>query len=140
MTEPTPETIALVKEWVFYAEEDFKNAEHTLTMTEACPLSTVCFHAQQVVEKYIKAFLTFQAIPFARTHDTENLIYQLPNEIQLPLSIEEQRLLTDYATVSRYPGEWEPIDRSDAELAFTCAQKVRKIIRSHLPLKTFAPC
>ena len=57
MTKPSPETIVLVKEWIFYAEEDFRNAEHTLTMTENCPFSTVCFHAQQVVEKYIKAFL-----------------------------------------------------------------------------------
>ena len=137
MTEPTPETIALVKKWIFYAEEDFSNAEHTLTMTENCPFSTVCFHAQQVAEKYIKAVLTFHAIPFARTHDIENLVHQLPKEIQLPLSIEEQRLLTDYATVSRYPGEWEPVDRSDAESAFTCAQKVRKIIRSYPPLKAF---
>jgi len=132
MNAPSPETLALVKEWVFYAEEDFRNAEHTLTMKENCPFSTVCFHAQQTVEKYIKAFLTLRAIPFARTHDIENLIYQLPAEIQLPLSVEEQRLLTDYATVSRYPGEWEPVELTDAEEAVVLAKKVREIIRPNL--------
>ena len=89
MKNPSPETMVLVKEWIFYAEEDFRNAEHTLTMTENCPFSTVCFHAQQVVEKYIKAFLTLRAIPFARTHDIENLIHQLLEDIQIPLSVEE---------------------------------------------------
>ena len=136
MKKPSPETIVLVKEWIFYAEEDFRNAEHTLTMTENCPFSTVCFHAQQVVEKYIKAFLTLRAIPFARTHDIENLIHQLPEDIQIPLSIEEQRLLTDYATVSRYPGEWEPIDRCDAKSAVALAKKVREMIRPHFPPET----
>ena len=136
MIEPSPETIALVKGWIFYAEEDFRNAEHTLTLKENCPFSTVCFHAQQVVEKYIKAFLTLRTIPFARTHDIENLIHQLPEEIQLSLSVEEQRLLTDYATVSRYPGEWEPINRSDAKSAVELAVKVRKIIQPHLPTTT----
>ncbi|MFT5368684.1 MAG: hypothetical protein ACI8V2_003651 [Candidatus Latescibacterota bacterium] len=37
MNEPSPETLVLVKEWVFYAEEDFRNAEHTLTMAEKLP-------------------------------------------------------------------------------------------------------
>lgn len=132
MNEPSPETLVLVKEWIFYAEEDLRNAEHTLTLKENCPFSTVCFHAQQMVEKYIKAFLTLRAIPFARTHDIENLIHQLPAEIQLPLSVEEQRLLTDYATVSRYPGEWEPVDLTDAEQAVLLAKKTREIIRPHL--------
>jgi HEPN domain-containing protein len=76
--------------------------------------------------------LTLRAIPFARTHDIENLIHQLPTEVQLPLSVEEQRLLTDYATVSRYPGEWEPVDFTDAKLAVTLAQTVREIIRPYL--------
>ena len=132
MKKPSPETLVLVKEWVFYAEEDLRNAEHTLTLKEDCPFSTICFHAQQTIEKYIKAFLTLHAIPFARTHDIENLMHQLPAEIQLPLSVVEQRLLTDYASVSRYPGEWEPVDLTDAELAVTLAQKVREVIRPHL--------
>jgi len=34
-----------------------KNAVHTLKMGRDCPTDTVCFHSQQCIEKYIKAFL-----------------------------------------------------------------------------------
>jgi HEPN domain-containing protein len=46
------ETLHIVRQWVEKAEEDLINARHTLTLREHCPFSTVCFHAQQVVEKY----------------------------------------------------------------------------------------
>ena len=52
-----PDPAFLAREWVEKAEEDLTNAEHTLTMEAHCPFSTVCFHAQQCVEKYIKALL-----------------------------------------------------------------------------------
>lgn len=42
-------------EWVAKAEEDLKTAAHTLKLGRSCPTATVCFHAQQSVEKYLKA-------------------------------------------------------------------------------------
>jgi hypothetical protein len=48
------ELFTVVRQWVEKAEEDFRNAEYTLTLKERCPLNTVCFHAQQCVEKYLK--------------------------------------------------------------------------------------
>ena len=42
---------AVVREWLDKAENDLKNAAHTLEMGEACPTDTVCFHAQQCAEK-----------------------------------------------------------------------------------------
>ena len=43
-----PEQIHLARQWIARAEEDLLNAEHTLTMRDNCPLSTVCFHLDQV--------------------------------------------------------------------------------------------
>lgn len=43
--------------WIKKAEGDLKTAEHTLTLKERCPFDTVCFHAQQCAEKYLKALL-----------------------------------------------------------------------------------
>ena len=57
----------------------------------------------------------------------------LPDSIWLKLSIEEQRRLTDYATVARYPGDYEPIQLSEAKHSLTLARRVRKEIRSFLP-------
>lgn len=49
--------LSVVREWVVKAENDLKNAAHTLKMGEAGPMDTVCFHAQQCAEKYLKASL-----------------------------------------------------------------------------------
>ena len=38
-----PEQIDVVRPWVDKADNDLKNAVHTLTMGEDCPLDTVCF-------------------------------------------------------------------------------------------------
>ena len=52
-----PEQLHVIKQWIEKAEEDYKNAEYTLTLEEDCPVSTVCFHSQQCIEKYLKALL-----------------------------------------------------------------------------------
>ena len=46
--------------WIKKAESDLKTAEHTLTLKENCPFDTVCFHAQQCAEKYLKALLVYK--------------------------------------------------------------------------------
>jgi HEPN domain-containing protein len=127
------DVIDLVHQWVERAEEDFRTAEYTLTMPENCPYGTICFHAQQCVEKYIKALLVWRAIDFPKTHDIGELIQLLPSGVALPLTEAEQELLTDYATGTRYPGDREPISRTEAEEAVTMARKVREVIRTHLP-------
>ena len=43
--------IAVCAEWVAKAENDLTNAAHTLKLGASCPTDTVCFHAQQCVEK-----------------------------------------------------------------------------------------
>ena len=63
------------------AEEDFRNAEYTLTMPKNCPYSTVCFHCQQCVEKYIKAMLVLHEVEFPRIHDIGELIRLLPENM-----------------------------------------------------------
>ena len=40
--------------------------------------------------------------------------------------------LNRYSIESRYPGDWDPISRSDAEEAVAIAQRVRDIIKNVL--------
>ena len=63
--------ITVVHEWVIKAENDLRAASHILKLGEECPTDTVCFHAQQCVEKYLKAFLVLEGIDFPKTHDIE---------------------------------------------------------------------
>jgi HEPN domain-containing protein len=43
-----------VGDWIALAEEDLLNIENNLSASRV-PWSTVCFHAQQGAEKYLKA-------------------------------------------------------------------------------------
>jgi HEPN domain-containing protein len=98
--------IAVVGEWVSKAENDLKNAAYTLQMGEECPTDTVCFHAQQCVEKYLKALLVLKGIDFPKTHDVSRIVSFLPKSVGIKLTAEEQGRLTSYATVTRYPGDY----------------------------------
>lgn len=115
------------------AENDLKTAAHTLKMGRDCPTDTVCFHGQQSVEKYLKALLVCKGIDFPKTHDIERLVALLPENVWLRLSIEEQRRLTAYATVTRYPGDYEPIPLAEAQRSVRIAGRVRKELRRFLP-------
>ena len=42
---------SVAREWVVKAENDLKAAAQILKLANECPTDTVCFHAQQCVEK-----------------------------------------------------------------------------------------
>lgn len=123
----------IVRAWIQKAENDLKTATLTLRFEEECPTDTVCFHVQQCVEKYLKAFLTHRGIDFPKVHDLKQIVRLLPPGVQVPLSREDQDQLTEYATAMRYPGDYEPIGVKEAKRAVRMAQRVRKAIREKLP-------
>ncbi|MBA2592746.1 MAG: HEPN domain-containing protein [Gammaproteobacteria bacterium] len=114
------------------AENDLTNAAHVLKLAAECPTDTVCFHAQQCVEKYLKALLVFHGIDFPKTHDIEKLVALLPARADTRLTAEEQGRLTDYATTTRYPGSGEML-LTEARRAVVLARRVRRQVRSLLP-------
>ena len=129
----------VVREWVVKAENDLTTARHTLTLEDDCPTDTVCFHAQQCVEKYIKALLVLRQIPFSKTHNISELLHMLPAKFHNLLLPPERTLLTNYAVVTRYPGGYGEIALSDARKAVRIAVRVRKAIRAFLPKSALPP-
>ena len=123
----------MVRGWVEKAENDLQNATLTLRAGRACPADTVAFHAQQCAEKYLKALLSFRAVDFPKIHDIEELLALAALGDQARLSVEAQRLLTSYATVTRYPGDYEPVSLSEARRAVRLARRVRAAVRRILP-------
>ena len=120
------------KDWVQRAENDLRNAEHTLTLVEDCPFDTICFHAQQCAEKYLKALLTFRGIPFRYTHDLIDLFGSLPQADQPALGQIRLGVLTPYVVEGRYPGTAE-LNRAEAERAVAIAHRTRDAVRALLP-------
>ena len=89
--------LSVVRSWFKKAENDLTNAERTMKM-EIPPCDTICFHAQQCAEKYLKGFLTFYEIDFPKTHSVEELVRLCKNVVP---SIESEvgvvEILLNYA-------------------------------------------
>jgi len=64
---------------------------------------SVGFHAQQVVEKCLKAVLACHQVEVRRTHDLSRLIELLrEHSLPLPPNADSLELLTPYAVMARY--------------------------------------
>jgi len=99
--EPKPAT-AEAQALLRAAERDRKTVELLLQHPDA-PVSSVCFHAQQYLEKAMKAVLVSNAVIFRRTHDLEQLADLLEQQgIELPLSKDQLKRLIPFAVTIRY--------------------------------------
>ena len=113
---------ATPEEWLKHAHSDLKLAQLG-RRNEGVLHEQVCFHAQQTVEKTLKAVLLFCNIDFPLTHDLEELIDILERAgISLPQEIRDIGTLTPYAVETRYPGCWEEITIHDVEEAIHLAE------------------
>ena len=121
-----------VRPWIEKAENDLLNAEHTLTLERHCPYDTVCFHAQQCAEKYLKGLLVSLGVRFRRTHDLGFLIGLVRMRTSLKISTQAVLMLNRYAVEARYPGPWEPYTDDEARAALANARLVRRVIRDQL--------
>jgi HEPN domain-containing protein len=133
MSGPDDALQTTVRQWIEKAENDLTVAAHSLKLRDKCPTDTVCFHAQQCIEKYHKVLLIVNLIDFPKTHDLNALARLLRKPLMSLLTDEERRRLTEYATVLRYPGDYEPITLSEARGAVRIARHVRREIRHLLP-------
>lgn len=70
MSDPQTE---FARQWLKKAENDVITARQTLALEDG-PTDTPCFHAQQAVEKSLKALLTANGIVFPYTHDVIALL------------------------------------------------------------------
>ena len=100
---------------------------------EECPFDTACFHAQQCAEKYLKGWLVYSNVDFPRTHDLVVLLRQAEEVGLRGTNLREVQPLNRYAIEARYPGDWEPIDRDEAERAVALARRLRTAVRTLLP-------
>jgi len=122
------------REWVAKAEEDYL-AALDLSRRRKVPLwSSVCFHAQQSAEKYLKARLQEAGLRIPKTHDLEvvlNLLLGI-EPLWLALTPASQRL-TDFAVDFRYPGH--DAQKAHAREALKDAKIIRQEVRISLGLR-----
>lgn len=130
---PGDDLVSVVRQWIAKAENDLKNASHSLKLGKECPTDTVGFHAQQCIEKYIKATLLMSGSEFPKVHDLEKLVRLLPHGVLADWKLSEQRRITAYAAMTRYPGDYEPITLAEARAAVRITRKIRSDLRRLMP-------
>jgi HEPN domain-containing protein len=125
-----PETL----EWVNKAEGDYRTTKRELQVINDPNPDAVCFHAQQCVEKYLKAFLVESGINFPKTH---NLLYLLDLLVVVDGSLTAYRDILrrlDAGSVQfRYPGSTASQDI--AEELFLDMEQFRTIVRKRFQLE-----
>lgn len=97
------ETKDYVRQWILKAGDDLIVIEK-LTQFEVVANSAVCFHCQQVVEKYLKAYLIAQGIEIKKTHNIEFLLAEC-EEFDPDFSAIDPKDLNDFGVDIRYPGD-----------------------------------
>ncbi len=122
-----------ITEWLQKARNDLLSAQ---ILVEHRPpvLDTAMFHCQQAVEKTLKAFLVWKAVPFEKVHSLPYLLdlceAEEPDLVSLRDSVEA---LSPFAVEIRYPGEVMEISLQEAVDALTTAQAVWDFVLELLP-------
>jgi HEPN domain-containing protein len=110
------------EDWLRYAVSDLQLAKASGTPNVL--LESLCYHAQQCAEKALKAALVAFHIPVPKTHSIGLLLDLLSSQTVIPADVQEAAILTDYAVMSRYPGDAEPVTQLQYEEAVHLAETV----------------
>lgn len=113
----------IYKEWIEKAGNDLRTAE--ILLEEDGPTDTLCFHCQQAVEKYLKAFLTFKKLPFKKIHDL-TILGKLVAKQNKDFSdyLDDCKILNAYYIESRYPPEVIYYSQKEAKKSFETAKAI----------------
>ena len=120
--------------WLRFAAEDLQVAEWALS---AGIYNQTCFHAQQCVQKTLKAWLLHNGLPTPRVHQMSVLLGLAPRPLPFSNEVEEGIISLDrFYIPTRYPDalpgslpEGMP-GSGDATEALTLAQQVLAALRT----------
>jgi HEPN domain-containing protein len=114
-----------VAAWLERADEDLRSIENNLAAGENASWSGVCFHGQQLAEKYLKVLFIQRHVRPPRTHDLDELIAEL-RELGYELRdfTAECRLLEPYAVAVRYPERMPIPDETSGRAVLGAARAI----------------
>lgn len=87
----------IVREWIEKAEGDYHTALREYRARKFPNYDAACFHSQQCIEKYFKAYLQKEQVPFPKTHDLNILLdLLLPRQPFWEIFRNDLKMLTTY--------------------------------------------
>ena len=122
-----------LKNWLFRANEDILVIENLFKSEPELFASSICFHAQQAVEKFLKAFLVYHNIDFPKTHDLDYLLLEckIINDKIFDIDLGS---LTDFGVSLRYPDDFYLPDKDETFIYRDISLKVKGIVESYIKL------
>lgn len=117
-----------VQRWLTKADHDLQTAKLALELKPELT-DSICFHAQQCVEKCLKAYIVNLDEHIRRTHDLTPLVSlceKYEPEFSKFHDIADE--LSGYAIITRYPDDWREIPREEAAEAVRKAETVMKFV------------
>jgi HEPN domain-containing protein len=125
-------TAEIVRQWLNKAEHDLLNIRNNLA-AENVPTDTVCFHAQQAIEKLLKGLLVAHGRNITKTHDLVKLLSDVGDLAPELLPLEDQlEEISEYGVGIRYPDDFYEPTMDEARLAYGIAQQIQTIIKNNL--------
>ncbi|KKQ18681.1 MAG: HEPN domain protein [Berkelbacteria bacterium GW2011_GWA1_36_9] len=118
-------------DWFKKAQDDLKIVQ--IVLKEKAPYWVACFHAQQAVEKSLKAAQIYFLNDFQKEHDLVLLLSSLKEKIKIESIYSECLKLSGFYVTTRYPGIKElEITLKDAVVAEKAAEKVINFIKNQI--------
>ena len=117
-----------IENWLKKAENDLRIVDHELKLSEDETVKDLaCFHCQQAVEKYLKAFLIFNEVEFPRTHNIEYLLEQSA-KIDTDFSGIDIDELSDFGVNIRYPDDFYVPEIDEVRFYYNLANRIKFLV------------
>jgi HEPN domain-containing protein len=119
-------TTNFISQWLSKANEDLL-VVNKLTEFEIIATSSVCFHCQQAVEKFLKAFLIANDVDIKKTHNIEYLLAECA-DIDDDFAGIDPKELSDFGVDARYPGDLYTPDKTETLEYKTIALTIKDLV------------
>ncbi len=119
-----------LKKWLIKANNDLTVAQHEL-QHENPITDVVCFHCQQAVEKFLKAFLIFKSIEPGRIHDIDYLLKRCC-DIDPDFCNRDLKDLNFFGVAIRYPDDFYIPGEVETQEYVKIAKGIKHIVEAKM--------
>ncbi|PKN76910.1 MAG: DNA-binding protein [Deltaproteobacteria bacterium HGW-Deltaproteobacteria-10] len=129
MDDPKAEVVRL---WIKKADHDLQNIANNLSAIDI-PTDTLCFHAQQAIEKIFKGLLVAHGMPISKTHDLSKLLTDISQIAPELLAYEDElEEISEYSVSARYPDALYEPSLDETRSAYETAKEIRALVLEKL--------
>jgi len=122
------DVIDYINKWIIKAGNDLLVAERELQFSDPVT-DIICFHCQQAVEKYLKAYLIKNGVDFEKTHNVLFLREQCA-EINKDFNDIDFKRLNFFGVTVRYPDDFYVPTIDETKEYIEIAKRVKNLVES----------